>query len=71
VIRDMMGRRQEDKEDDPFMASGCQHAQSELTCIAREIKVNVLAMYIYLCTYYIYCSRKINHLVPVPLVFIL
>jgi hypothetical protein len=47
VIRDRMRRRQEDEEDDPFMASGCQHAQSELMCIARKIKVNVSVMYIF------------------------
>jgi hypothetical protein len=70
VIRDRMRRRQEDKEDDPFMASGCQHAQSELMCIAGKIKVHVSVMYIR-CTYCIYCFRKINHLVPVPFVFIL
>jgi hypothetical protein len=29
-------RRRE--EDDPFMASGCDHAQSELTCIANKKK---------------------------------
>jgi hypothetical protein len=33
-----MRGRQKDKEDDPFMASRCQHAQSELMCIAEEIK---------------------------------
>ncbi len=38
VIRDRMRRRQEDEEDDPFMASGCQHAQSELMCTARKTK---------------------------------
>jgi hypothetical protein len=38
VICGKMRRRQEDKEDDPFMASGCQHAQSELMCTARKIK---------------------------------
>jgi hypothetical protein len=31
-----MRRRQEVKEDDPFMASRCQHAQSKLVCIAWE-----------------------------------
>jgi hypothetical protein len=31
-----MRRRQEVKEDDPFMGSRCQHAQSKLTCIAQE-----------------------------------
>jgi hypothetical protein len=31
-----MRRRQEVKEDDPFMASRCQHAQSKLTCIAQK-----------------------------------
>ncbi len=48
VIRGRMRRRQEDKEDDPFMASGCQHAQSELLCTARKIKVNVSVMYIFI-----------------------
>ncbi len=42
-------RRPEDEEDDPFMTSGCQHAQSELMCIARKIKVNVSA-----CIYSVY-----------------
>jgi hypothetical protein len=36
VIRGEMRRRREDKEDDSFTASGCQHAQSELMCIARR-----------------------------------
>jgi hypothetical protein len=27
------------REDDPFMASECEHAQSELTCIANKKKV--------------------------------
>jgi hypothetical protein len=31
-----MRRRQEVKEDDPFMASRCQHAQSKLVCITSE-----------------------------------
>ncbi len=70
-----MRRRQEDKEDDPRTASECQHAQSKLTCIAGRRIVNLLLMYIgvtiFSCTYYIYCSRKINHLVSEPLVFIL
>jgi hypothetical protein len=30
-----MRRQQEVKEDDPFMASRCQHAQSKLTCITQ------------------------------------
>jgi hypothetical protein len=47
VIRGKMRRRQEEKEDNPFMASGCQHAQSELMCTARKIKVNVLIMCIF------------------------
>ncbi len=34
--RDKMRRWQEVKEDYPFMASRCEHAQSKLTCIARE-----------------------------------
>jgi hypothetical protein len=38
VIRGRMRRRQEDEEDDPFMALECQHAQSELMCTARKIK---------------------------------
>ncbi len=38
VIRGKMRRRQEDEEDDPFMVSGCQHAQSELMCTARKTK---------------------------------
>ncbi len=35
VLRGEMRRRREDKEDNPFTASGCQHTQSELMCIAR------------------------------------
>jgi hypothetical protein len=31
-----MRRRQDVKEDYPFMASRCEHAQSKLTCIAQE-----------------------------------
>ncbi len=42
--RDRMRRQQEDKEDDPFMASRCQHAQSKLMCIAKKIEVNVLVI---------------------------
>jgi hypothetical protein len=39
-----MRRLQEDKEDYPFMASECQHAESELTCIASRRKcVNTLS----------------------------
>jgi hypothetical protein len=34
--RDKMRRWQEVKEDDPFMASRCEHAQSEFTCIIQE-----------------------------------
>ncbi len=47
VIGGGMRRRPKDEEDDPFMASGCQHAQSELMCTARKIKVNVSVMYIF------------------------
>jgi hypothetical protein len=69
------GRRQEDEEDDPLTAQSYQHAQSKLTCIAGRWRVNSLLMYIcitiYSCTYYIYCSRKINHLVSEPFAFIL
>jgi hypothetical protein len=53
VIRDRMRRRQEDEEDDPFMASGRQHAQSELMCTARKIKVNVSVMYIFVYLLYL------------------
>jgi hypothetical protein len=53
VIRDRMRRRQQDEEDDPFMASGCQHAQSEFMCIARKMKVNVLVMYIFVYLLYL------------------
>ncbi len=48
VISGRMRRRSEDEEDDPFMASGCQHAQSELMCTASKIKVNVSVMYIFI-----------------------
>jgi hypothetical protein len=34
--RDKMRKWQEVKEDYPFMASRCEHAQSKLTCIAQE-----------------------------------
>ncbi len=47
VISGRMRRRPRDEEDDPFMASGCQYAQSELMCTTRKIKVNVSAMYIF------------------------
>ncbi len=53
VIRDRMRRRQEDEEDDPCMASGCQHAQSELMCTARKTKMNVLVMYIFVYLLYL------------------
>ncbi len=53
VIRGKMRRRQEEKEDNPFMASGCQHAQSELMCTARKIKVNVLMMCIFVYLLYL------------------
>ncbi len=46
MIRSEMRRRQEDKEDDPFTASECQHAQSKLMCTAGRLKVNPLSMYI-------------------------
>jgi hypothetical protein len=36
--RDKMRRWQEVKEDDPFMASECEHAQSKFTCIASRRK---------------------------------
>jgi hypothetical protein len=41
-----MGRRWEDKEDDPFTAQSYQHAQSKLTCIAGRWRVNSSLMYI-------------------------
>ncbi len=34
--REDVRRRQEAKDDEPCMASWCQHAQSKLTCIAQE-----------------------------------
>ncbi len=51
VILGEMRRRREDKEDNPFMALGCQHAQSELMCIARKIKnkcVDDVYIFVYL-----------------------
>ncbi len=36
VTHSEMRRRREDKEDDPFTASECQHAQSKLMCTAEE-----------------------------------
>jgi hypothetical protein len=53
VIRDKMRRQQENEEDDPFMASGCQHAQSELMCTARKANVNALVMYIFVYLLYL------------------
>jgi hypothetical protein len=42
--RDKMRRWQEVKEDYPFMASECEHAQSEFTCIASSRKcVNIFS----------------------------
>ncbi len=35
-----MGKRQEDKEDDPFTAQSHQHAQSKLACIAGKLAMN-------------------------------
>jgi hypothetical protein len=51
--QDRMRRRQEDKEDDPFMASRCQHAQSELMCIAKKIEVNVSVILYSLYLFYL------------------
>jgi hypothetical protein len=36
VTHSEMRRRPEDKEDDPFTASECQHAQSKLMCTAGK-----------------------------------
>ena len=58
VISGEMRRRPEDEEDDPFMASGCQHAQSELMCTAKKIKVNVSMMYIFVVLIVIIVSGK-------------
>ncbi len=70
-----MGGRQKEEEDDPFTAQSYPHAQSKLTCIAGKCRVKPLLMYMYItiwpCTYYSYCSRKINHLVSEPFAFIL
>jgi hypothetical protein len=40
-----MGRRQKDKEDDPFTAQSYQHAQSKLTCIAGKLVINLCNTY--------------------------
>ncbi len=53
VIRGEMRRRREDKEDDPFTALRCQHAQSKLMCTARRWKVNPLLMYIFVYLLYL------------------
>jgi hypothetical protein len=58
VIRGKIRRRPEDEEDDPFMASGRQHAQSELMRTARRIKANVSVMYIFV--YLLYLLFKEN-----------
>jgi hypothetical protein len=43
-----MRRQQVVKEDDPFMASRCQHAQSKLVCINEKKQVNVaVTLYIF------------------------
>ncbi len=68
--RDRIGRRQEVQEDDPFMASRCQHAQSKCVHSLGRNKW-MCRWHCICCTYCIYCFRKINHLVPVPFVFIL
>jgi hypothetical protein len=47
MIRGEMRRRREDKEDNPFTASRCQHAQSKSMCTAGRQKVNPLLMYIF------------------------
>jgi hypothetical protein len=55
-----MRRRQEDKEDDPFMASGCQHAQSEFMCIAKKIEVNIsVMMYLLYLLYLLFQENKL------------
>ncbi len=41
-----MGRRQKDKEDDPFTAQRYQHAQSKSTCIAERIGNESIVMYV-------------------------
>ncbi len=57
--RDRMRRRQEAKEDDPFMASICQHAQSKLVCIARKKQVNVsLILYSLYWLYLLFQENK-------------
>jgi hypothetical protein len=45
VICCEMRRRRVDEEDDPFTASGCQHAQSKLMCIAGRWRVNCTNVY--------------------------
>ncbi len=61
--RDEMRKWQEVKEDYPFMASRCEHAQSKLTCIAQEESMWMCRWHCIRC---IYCFRKINHLVLIP-----
>jgi hypothetical protein len=48
------------KEDDPFMASEREHAQSELMCIAYKKECVIFPITLYSLHY---CFRKINHLV--------
>ncbi len=57
MIRGKMRRRQEGKEDDPFTASGCQHAQSELMCTARNRSERVGNVYIRVLTVFIVSGK--------------
>jgi hypothetical protein len=57
-----MRERQEDKEDDPFMASRCQHAQSKLMCTAKKIGVNVsVILYLLYLLYLLFQENKSFH----------
>jgi hypothetical protein len=58
VIRGEMRRRREDKEDDPFTASKCQHAQSKSMCTAGRWKVNPLLMYIFAYLLYLFFQEN-------------
>ncbi len=57
MIHGEMGRRQEDKEDDPFTTSRCQHAQSELMCTARSESECAGNVYIRVLTVFIVSGK--------------
>ncbi len=54
-----MRRQQEVKEDDPFMVSRCEHAQSKSECIAKKKQVNVSVMlYLLYLLYLLFQENK-------------